>query len=71
LLVWGIHGDVEYSDHPVEFFNSVGHDVELHALRWLPLRWDQPSRDQLTDKPELRIPEVKAALWIGLAQVEA
>jgi hypothetical protein len=68
VLVWGVYGKGKHQDHPVTFFNEVGNGVELHALRWLPLQWDQPSRDQLKNA-ELGIPKVQAALWIGLAEV--
>lgn len=69
VLVWGVYGDedVKYQDHPVEFFQKVG-NVQLHSLRWLPLQWTQPSRDDLAN-PKL-CTMLKAALWIGLAEVD-
>lgn len=68
VLVWGVQDQGAYSDSPVKFFNAVD-GVELHTLRWLPIQWRQPSRAELTDE-SLPFPEVQAAVWIGLAEVQ-
>src|SRR5262249_53422461 len=69
VLVWGVYAEDGPKDHPVEFFRNLGKDVELHALRWLPLWWPQPSRPDPTD-PDRGIPKTRVALWIGLAEVD-
>ena len=69
VLVWGVFGDEMYQAHPQEFFGAL-ELVELHALRWLPLRWEQPSRGNLDRAvSKLGIPPTDLALWIGLAEV--
>jgi hypothetical protein len=67
LLVWGVYEE-DTKDDPYQFFQQVGTGVQIHQLRWLPLKWPVPSADDIR-KGEQRFPSVESALWIALAEV--
>jgi len=69
VLVWGIYGQESYHDHPVTFFNKVGSEVRLHALRWLPLGWPQPTNTNELQSATLQPLMPTATLWLALAEV--
>lgn len=68
VLVWGVYQNESEEDHPLKFFENFDDYVRLHQLRWLPVEWTCPSTEDI-QHGQIRIPAVKAALWIALAQV--
>ena len=71
LLVWGIYENgCEDTDDPVKFFWEVNDPkVELHQIRWLPLKWTVPELQGLKNGAE-RFPIVERSLWVALAEVD-
>ena len=68
VLVWGLCQNDSQEDHPVTFFNNFDINVRMHQLRWLPIKWDSPSLQDLQNG-NIEIPKIDTALWIALAEV--
>lgn len=75
LLIWGIYQDTpdgksaERSDDPFAFFTDLRTktDATLEGpyVRWLPIKWDNPTPDSKT-----RVPVVSRFAWVALSEID-